>query len=315
MNTEMVRRQIRRAVFVSSSSFFAPALVAFAVGAVFLRSFGLPEDFVVALAFSVPSISIISVIVVHRGLLDRASGQLILASVTVSDILAFVLLASVTRSLPNTLVTIAYTALFIGAFIVLDWFLRKKPRKFRAMLEQAARYFKREEMPFAALLIVGLLISALFELIGISYIVGAFFAGLIFHEGLIGRVAFRGVTDTLSKMSNAFFIPLFFGLSGAETFFPSQDISYLPVIVILLAGTLGVSYFSTRVLLRRTSVLDDKDARAVSATMCGRGAVGVVIASVANSSGLIGSAGFAIVIVGTVASSIIASFLLREWRV
>lgn len=313
MDTEMVGRQIRRALPVVATSFAGPLLVALAIAGIMLP-FSLREDAAVVLSFAVPSISIISVLVARGGLVEKPSGQLILASVTATDTIAFVMLASLTRSIPNTLTTVGYTSLFVVALVVLDWVMRKKPEKFREMLEKAARRFKREDMPFAALLVVGLLISGLFELIGISYIVGAFFAGLIFHEGLVGRGAFRRVSDTFSRMNNAFFIPLFFGIAGAETVFPIGDLKLIPAISALLAGTLATSYIATRLTLSRTGWLGEKEASVVAATMCGRGAVGIVIASVASASGLIGNSGFAIVIVGTLVSSLVTSVLLRGER-
>jgi Kef-type K+ transport system membrane component KefB len=311
MNTEMLGRHMGKAVLVVGTSFVFPVLVALAV-ANLLLPFGMYEKIALVLAIAVPSISIISVLVMRGNLLEKQSGQLILASVTAVDMLAFVLLASLTRSIENTFATIVYTAIFVMAIIILDWSIRKKPNMFREILENAAKQFKREDMPFATLLVVGLFVSALFQLIGISYIVGAFFAGLIFHEGLVGRKAFRKVSETFSKMNNGFFIPLFFGVAGVETFFSLAETKFILAISSLLLSTLATSYFFTRFALKKTNWLEEKDAAVVAATMCGRGAVGIAIASIAKASGLMGESAFAIVIIGTLISSLVTSVLLRR---
>ena len=94
--------------------------------AVLLLPFGATSDFVTALAIAVPSISIISVLVMQYNLLEKETGRIILSTVAITDIVAFVLLVAVSTPIFNTLSVIAYTVILVAAFIALDIVLNRQ---------------------------------------------------------------------------------------------------------------------------------------------------------------------------------------------
>ncbi|HZW85713.1 MAG TPA: cation:proton antiporter, partial [Nitrososphaerales archaeon] len=206
MTTGMVKRQPFPASLVSATSFVLP-LVVTTTFAVLILPFGLQADAIVALGISVPSISIISILVMELDLLEKKSGQLIIASVTITDIVAFLILAAVTESATSTYGVLAYTGVFVVAFIALDWTLNSHPEMLQRLIDKGAKVVKREDISFAVLLVCGLFTAALLQAIGVSYILGSFLAGLIVHDGLIGKRPFRRIADTLSRMNRGFLHP------------------------------------------------------------------------------------------------------------
>jgi Na+:H+ antiporter len=309
MTTETVRSHIVPSFLLMGTSFVLPAAI-LAVGAAALLPFGLGGDSIFALALGVPSISIVSVLVMEKDLLQRETGQLILSSVTITDIVAFVILAGLSESPTGIFLVVSLLAVFLAAFVVLDWALNSRPGAFRGLLRSGSRLTKRDELSFALFIVAGLLAAVILQGIGLSYILGAFFAGLIVHDGLIGKAAFRKTADTLAKMNRAFFIPIFFGLAGVEASFPSSQANLLLPLGVVLAASLVPSTLTTYLAARRVLRSEELGGpRHVAFILAGKGAVGIVIASVALRTGIIGGTAYSLVVVGTVVVSIVVPVL------
>lgn len=309
MTTQTVRSHIVPSLVISGTSFVLPFFILAAAASVLLP-FGFTGNVLVALAIGVPSISIVSVLVMEWDLVQKEAGQIILSSVTITDIVAFVVLAGVSGTLGGTISVVVLTALFLAAFAVVDWQLNSHPGAFRDLLERASSATKREELSFALLIVGGLLVAVILQGIGISYILGAFFAGLIIHDGLVGKRAFRRTADTLAKMNRAFFIPVFFGLAGVEADFPASQSGLLTPLGVLLVISIVPATLLTFVAAK--SILKEKEVggpRRIAFILAGRGAVGIVISSVALNAGLIGGTAYSLVVIGTVVVSIVAPAL------
>jgi len=311
MTTQTVRTHVAHSMVVSGTSFVLPFVIS-AAAAALLLPFGFTADLVVALAIGVPSISIVSVLVMEWDLVQKETGQIILSSVTITDIIAFIALAGVSETLGETLSVVVLTAIFLVTFGVVDWQLNSHPGAFLELLERASDVTKREELSFALLIVGGLLVAVIMQGIGVSYILGAFFAGLIIHDGLVGKRAFRRTADTLAKMNRAFFIPIFFGLAGVEAGFPASQAGLLaPLGVMLVASivpAIALTFLASKSVLKVTEKGGPKN---IAFILSGRGAVGIVIASVALGAGLIGETAFSLVVIGTVVVSIVVPALGR----
>ena len=311
MRTETVRKTVPKAALATITSFIIPLILAAALS-VALLPFDPVSDFVVALAITVPSISIVSVIVFQYDLLKEDTGQIILASVAITDMVAFIILAAVSQSIGNTLSTILYLAIFIIGFAIVDRTLNSKREGFQRFLAKSSSYARREDISYAVLIIIGLLVSYFFQLIGISYIVGAFFAGLILHDELIGREAFGRISRTFSRMNRAFFIPLFFGFAGVEANFASPEYPFALALAVIIIGSIVpamlLTYFGSKKILK----VKEGGPRNIAVILGGRGAVGIVIVTVALSTNLINATQYSLVIVGTLIVSICVPLLLKR---
>ncbi|HUK80046.1 MAG TPA: cation:proton antiporter, partial [Nitrososphaerales archaeon] len=301
---------VRAALLLATTSFALPLALAFLVAALALP-FGRTSDFIFALAIAVPSISIISVLVMQYEMQEKESGQIILATVVVADLLAFVLLAAASSPLPSTLAVVAETGIFIVAFVLVDLLLNKRPQAFRRALTRIGRMSRREDLAYASLIVVGLAVASVFQVIGLSYIIGAYFAGLIVHDGLIGRTAFKEVSQTLARMNRAIFIPFFFGFAGLEANLSQSSYGLLAGLVLVLAASIipamAVTFLVTRLALRAK---DPEGPRQIAVTLGGRGAVGIVIASVALSNGIFDNVAYSLTVIGTLGISLVVPVLL-----
>lgn len=314
MKTETLRKNIPKASLITLTSFAIPLAIAVFVS-LNIFQFGPVADFVIALSISVPSISIISVMVMEYGLLESVVGHVILASVAITDIAAFVFLAAVSQSANNTFLLLLYLVIFVGVYASVDYFLNKRTKSIQSILNKTSKYLKSEDISYAILIAIGLLLSFVFQAIGISYILGAFFAGLILHEELIGRDSFGRISRTLGRFNRGFFIPLFFGFAGVQASLVS-GYSLLVPLAILVIATIGVAilltYFVGLKIFKpemSTSQIR-KAARQIAVILSGRGAVGIIIVSVALTYGLINNLAYSLVIVATTVISVTTPILL-----
>jgi len=309
MKTQMINRKLGVASLFSVTSFLVP-LTLMVLAALFFFPFSTQENLILALAIAVPSLSIVSVLIWQYNLMQTKTGQVILASVTISDLLAFIILVAIVKPIESTLTTVAEIAIFMIVFVVIDRLINRKPEVFQKLLGRFSKFFKREDFAFALLIIVALLISVIFLSMGLSYILGAFFAGLIVHDGLIGRKAYDRVCQTLSTMNRIFFIPLFFGFAGLEVVLASINYfdyaGMLVLIVIALGVGVSLTYYVSKKVLHSKLDVEPKQ---LAGILGGRGAIGIVIATVALSEGSLGTSGFSLVILATLIISLVIPFL------
>jgi Kef-type K+ transport system membrane component KefB len=309
LRTTLLNSKIGVASIFSLTSFLIP-LSLMVLSALLFFPFTTQENLIIALAIAVPSLSIVSVLIWQYKLLQTRTGQIILASVTISDMLAFIILVAIVKPLETTITTVLEIAVFMALYLLLDRILNKKPEFFQKIVAGSQSFFKRTDFSFAMLIIVALMFSAIFLLIGLSYILGAFFAGLIVHDGLIGKKSYDRVCQTLSTMNNIFFIPLFFGFAGLEVVLASINyfdyIGMAVLIIIALGVGVSLTYYVSKKYLHSQLDMAPKQ---LAGILGGRGAIGIVVATVALDENSLSESGFSLIILATLIISLVIPFL------
>jgi len=312
MKTETLRKHVVESVLATLTSFVVPLIIVTLL-VFFVFPFSSVEKFIVSLAIAVPSISIISVMVLQYDLLEKETGQLILSSVVITDIVAFIVLATFSETISGTLRLLVFLSIFLTVFALVDRFLNSRVIAFRNFLSKVSSTLKTEYVSFTALVILGLFVSYIFQAIGLSFIVGSFFAGLILHEELIGKETYKNFESVLSIMNNGFFIPLFFGFAGVEAKLIKSDYGLVGFLILAIIISLIVSISLTYFFVKSvTKEPEEADPRSVAVILGGRGTVGIVIVTVALSSGLIGITAYSLVVFGTAITSIVIPLLLKR---
>ncbi len=312
MKTESVIKYLKPSLKMSITSFILPLILSVLLS-VFLLHFGLRQDFIVSLAIAVPSISIISVLIMRYKLARDSKGITIIGSVVITDVIAFLFLGMAYKNALNAILLVIYFIVFLMIFLNVDKILNKGSEKLRKQLTKSKKILKSEHFGYAMIIVIGLLTGGVSQLIGVNYIIGVFFAGLIIHEGLIGKTLFRKVRRTIKRMNDGFFIPIFFGIAGIEVSSFHSIGSYIPAIIIIsvsvIAFSIILNYFSSGKIMK---IKRKQWKIKISAIINGRGAVGIAIATVAFEIGVITDLAYSIVILSTIIISIIATSLLRN---
>ncbi|MCL5412771.1 MAG: cation:proton antiporter [Candidatus Marsarchaeota archaeon] len=306
--TDVLIKHYASAAKLTVVSFIVPSSFLFLISHFI---FGIPIVMcaIISIAVGVPSISIVSILILKYGLLHKEGGQKILVSVVFSDILAFVILAVLSGNGSSLMLVIGLTA-FSLTFFALDFLMKRHARELSDIFGSLRKTEKGEALSFSFVIIAGLVIASLLQLIGVTYVLGAFFAGLLISRAIVGARLFHMLKNTFRRLNNSFFIPLCFSIAGLEVSLISAQYALL-LIALLLVSTVSVLVVGYE--WARIEAHDIKPTSVV-ALLGGRGAVGVAIGSIALSGGLISDNIYSIIVIATVCLSTILPPLLRGQR-
>ena len=306
VTTELLTKYNKTATSLSVGSFGIPFLLMIAFS-VLIYNLQIKEAIILSLSISIPSISIVSVLLLRYNLLFREGGMRILASVVISDVLAFIILSSLINTSQIYFKLIAII-IFIFLLLLLDRYMRKNAERSKVFFERLRAKDRGEQLIFAAIIIWGLFVSRIFEDLGFTFILGALFSGMIINDVVIGPELIGVIKRTLTRINDSFFIPIFFTIAGLGVVIPPEKYYGLLLGMVMITVVVGgfLNFFTSRIFLT------DLKSRTTMAILGGRGAVGVIIATFALSEGLITNNIYSIAILGTIMVSLIMPPLISK---
>lgn len=304
VTTDLFKEGIDKAITFSISSFILPMLL---ISIISISIFQIPakSSLIMSIAIAVPSISIISVMVIRNNLLNTEVGQIILFSTVISDLLAFTLLSLLYVGFKGVASIISIISLFIIFIFALDRFLVKK--KLSLANVEFISEIGKEEVALSVILLFSLIVATVFLYVGVSFILGVFFAGVLIRKEILGENIFKKIDDTLSILNNTFFIPIFFSIAGMVTSIPSGP--YLIIFMVIISIELTLPFYIDYLISKR--IFKDH-ARKMASIFSGRGAVGLLVATLALSYGLLNANEYSVVIISTVILSLFGSLMIRR---
>jgi Kef-type K+ transport system membrane component KefB len=259
----------------------------------------------IAAALVATSVGITSAVLMQLGALKTRAARTILGAAVIDDILAMIVLAVATGIAAGSdvdlteIVLVAAIALGFVGFVALGGtrITQRWPKVF-----EAPRFAESPLMP-AVILCLGL--AAFAAEVGLAAIIGAFLAGMIAAE-----TKEQTAIETEVAPLYAFFPPFFFAFIGLEvdlSEFASADT------IILLAGTTvlaAATKFAGAWLGARS--LGRRDALIVGTGMIPRGEVGIIVAGIGSSTGVISDELFAVIVGMSVLTTLLVPPLLRR---
>lgn len=187
---------------------------AFIFGAILLFGhqmlpFDTMEQFIfLALAYSMIDIAVPTKVMLSRGMLDKDIGTYTIKASVINVTAGFALLTflvlTTATSVQKLGIQIGGILAFTAAFYVLHEFIHKLD-DFIIMMEEA-------EAQFAITFALLLLMAYITEIIGLSSVVGAFFAGVIVSRSEFSES--RAFQEKIKAIALGLFIPLFFAWFG-----------------------------------------------------------------------------------------------------
>jgi Kef-type K+ transport system membrane component KefB len=251
------------------------------------------------------SVGITSAVLIELGALASRAARTILGAAVIDDILAMVLLAVAVGvaqeggvDLVSILVVVGIAAAFVlfvalgGTRVVARW-----PGVFHA-----PRFSESPLLP-AVILCLGL--AAFAAQIGLAAIIGAFLAGLVVAESK-DREDFEQEIAPLY----AFFPPFFFAFIGLEVeleaFFDVQVLAALAGMTALAFATKYVAAWAA------ARPMGPRDARVVGLGMVPRGEVGIIVAGIGATAGVVEDELFAVIVGMSILTTLLIPPLLRR---
>ncbi len=248
------------------------------------------------------SVGITAQVLASQGLLQQQASRVILAAAVIDDVLGLIVLAivsSLAREHLRILELVATAAIAIGFTIVIaKWGSTTVNRVAPHLVSR----LKAGEVQFnlSLLLLFGLALAATYA--GIAAIVGAFLAGMALSDAVNERV--RDLTHGVTEL----FVPFFLAGIGLQldlSFFRDSGTIALALMVLVAAVVsklvgCGLGAMS----------LGKQDMLRVGTGMIPRGEVGMVVAQLGLSMGVIPKPIYAVVVFMAVATTLIAPPLL-----
>lgn len=306
---ELLKKYLKPAVSVALFGVGVPIVVVYFFGKLF--NFNFEQALFLGVIFAATSVSISVEVLKELKKIDTKEGTTILGAAVIDDIMAVLILsalvsifsdisASTSSHEPSSLLlSFGLQALyFVGVFFV-----------FRFIAPPLMRFAQHLTIP-ASVILVSLVLclgmAYVADLVGLSGVVGSFFAGVAIAQ----TPCKKEVDSNIEPIGYAVFIPMFFvsiGLNMTFDGFLNDLIFIIPLTILaLLTKWIGCG-FGAKVL-----GMDLHSANIIGAGMVSRGEMALIIAQIGYSAKLLSEQYYSGVIVTIILTTLVAPFMLKD---
>lgn len=318
MNLSEIRKSGKYALLISLTSLIIPFFVGYQLSLIF--GLDLIQSMFIGLLLSVTSVPVSAMILRELGILKTKTGTTVMSVAIIDDVISLVLLAvilqlNVTEGLSFDFEAVGISIIKMTVFLVGIAFLafivykidNLIPKKFELFFEKT----KTSEAKFGMFIVVAITLSLVADLAGLHFILGAFFAGLIFSKKILGNKKSDKTYDTISGMTFGFIAPLFFAIIGVK--FSAQSLeNYVPFLILLVLLGIGGKTFGG-FLGTKLSKFSTMQGLAISSLLNGRGTVGLTITAVAYAMGILDIVLFSVCVLICVITTMITPVIAKPF--
>ena len=256
----------------------------------------------IATALSISALPVIGRILMDLGLMKRGVGVVVMSAATVNDLLSWSIFAMVLGILVPGASWISVT-MRVGAVGCAALFVLGPGRWLGVCLFRQMRVPMVWPSGFVGIIAVMVLVSAACaEGIGVHAIFGPFLVGMALGQGLQGEAQQRA-HGVISQFALSFFAPLYFVSVGLKANFVA-DCDLVLVLLVLFVATVGKVCGGG--LGARLGGMTPREALAVGFGLNARGAMDMILASVALEYGIIDQRIFLALIVMALVTSMVS---------
>jgi len=294
-----LRRSAKKAIFVAIGGMLIPFAGGFWVSTAY--GYDLITSLFVALI-----VSITAVVISARLFKDAKISRTKVAHVVIS---AAIMAEIVTLILFSVFLTFTRSGVFEMQELIIQ--VAKFIAYFAIVFYVGAKYFKhlyrvfyKGNKGFTFSIILALTMGVIAEYIGLHMIIGAFLAGLFLHEDIIEEKVYKKIEDRVFGLSYSFLGPIFFATLAfhidLEAFYTLPGFMILLFLVAFIGKIVGSG------LPAYLGDMNSAQSLAVGLAMNSRGAVDLIIISLAFEEGIIGTELFSVLVIVAFASTFIS---------
>ncbi|HTT44552.1 MAG TPA: cation:proton antiporter [Thermoplasmata archaeon] len=230
-------------------------LVPFVVGAGIVRllypAFPTDETLFVSLCISITALPVLGIMLQEFRLADTRFGAFLMNGSVVNELVAvtvFAVLLRLESGSGNFWLDIAVASATVGVFLSTILAVHMGLQSLRNLrvwdrwVDRFRLTWRSREAGFGILMVAGLGAALYSQFLGLTFIVGAFYAGLLVTPESAGRAGHRTISLVFNAITWGFFIPLFFALVGFGMNFTLLGPGALPVLA--FAGLAVFAFFS-----------------------------------------------------------------------
>ena len=314
-------RSVRgRGAFVSAAGFLVPLASGIVVGSLF----GLDQTRTVfiGLCIAITALPVSVRILMDLDKLNTEVGQKIISAAVANDVVALLALGIILdlkaapTNTPSLLLSIGKSLGKALLFMTVFAFAARMARRYgrsrflrtSSIFEKMLSKLRGNESRFAIVLLFVIAFASFSEVLGLDFVVGAFFGSMLLSNEAIGRENFLRIQDTASNVAMGFLGPIFFAAIGLE--FDASTLRNWPLMTAILL-TSFVAKILGGYLGGRLAGMRSGESWALGAGLNGRGVMELVIANVALANGFIGQQLFTILVVMAIVTTFATPVLLR----
>ena len=267
---------------------------------------GLPLTLVIAIAFAVTSIPVISKIFLDLKIIETRLARIVLAAATMQDLILWVGLSVATAvaqgadaDFSSLAATLFKTIAFVGLTLVFGPGLLERITRMRFNLVRRASLT-------GYLFAICFLFVAIASLLSVNLVFGALIAGVV--VGAVPNEKLTVVKERISDISVGLFVPIFFALVGLQIDLPNDlDLTFtLVFIAVSSAIEIGCVFVGCRLVGR--DILTSVN---FGLAMNTRGGPGIVLASVALAAGMINETFYVTLVIAALLTSLFSGMWFR----
>ena len=288
MEPDELSRRSGSSVAVALGGMLLPLVLGFALASAFLPDSPLKQAqaMLVGVALSISAIPATVKVFRDFGLLHSAVGETVVTSAVIDDVLGIILLAVLTAIIEQgeipDLIALAWLLVKVGLFFVVTLGLGAKVYP---VVSRGVKVLEAASHEISTLILVSLGYCLLAEYLGMHWIIGAFMAGLYFERSRVGRRAYLEMKLMVTALAAGLLGPLFFVSIGLRV--DLGVVIDIPLFLFLLVAIAFLGKVIGCVLPAYLSGLGTRQSMAVGVGMSARGAMELIILSIAQGTGLL----------------------------
>ncbi|MFI5413552.1 MAG: cation:proton antiporter, partial [Candidatus Lutacidiplasmatales archaeon] len=217
----------------------------------------LPTDttLFISLTISITALPVLGIMLREFDLSDTRFGAFLMNSSVVNELCAvtvFAVLLRLESPSGNLWLDIATAVATVGLFLSTILAIHMGLQSLRQLhvwdrwVDRFRLTWRSREAGFGILMVAGLGAALYSQFLGLTFIVGAFYAGLLITPESAGRAGHRTISLVFNAITWGFFIPLFFALVGFGMDFTTLGFQAIPI---LAFAALAVYAFFSKVFV------------------------------------------------------------------
>ena len=295
---ELLKKYLKPSLLVALTGVFIPILI---FGAV---SIGLGHDistsFFYGIVFSATSVSITVQVLQEYGKLSTKAGNIIMGAAVVDDILA-ILILSVFTSVKKQEGNLLYQFMSEIIFFIFLFLVYKFIPHFWKLVNKLSVPKKH----VITALLICLSLSLLANSVGMSAVIGSFFAGLAIAQTKVSDQ----IESAISEIGNIIFIPVFF-VSIAISI-DLKSLLTAPMLILCFTILAILTKFVPAYYAGKLFNLDKEESLLIGAGMVSRGEMALIVSQIGITSTIINQTVYSDLVIVIILTTIIAPFLIK----
>lgn len=322
IDVEEIRRTMKgKNTWIAILGFLIPVIMGLGIGI----GFRLETMLIIflGLCIAITALPVSIRILMDLGKLNSDIGQKIISAAIFNDVVSLLVLGIILDFKNHTQ---SYSELFISTGLILLQFLcfaaimlvtymlikRTSGRilSINSRLDKFIKSLKMKESLFAVAMVFVLIFASISELLGLHFVVGAFFGAILLDKTIFGKEQFERLRQNTSAITMGFLAPVFFAYIGIE--FNIMSITSISLLLVVVAASF-ISKILGGYLGGKIAGMNDLESVTLGMGLNARGIMELIIANIALKNGFIDVSFFSVLVIMGIITTIFSPILLKKY--